>query len=116
MPINVVRRIFQPDRLHLQVQRRCCPLGGVELISRLAVEQDGQSGSVGKRLGEKLDLLLRQLQLLKHQSGDVAARTGQARNITACQRIEIDGDHDHRNEAARARYRLQCDLGVDGDD
>src|SRR5262245_65815340 len=40
----------------------------------------------------------------------------QARNITACQRIEIDGDHDDRNESARARDRLQCGFRANGDD
>src|SRR5262245_31524610 len=40
----------------------------------------------------------------------------QARNITACQRIEIDGDHDDRNQSARARDRLQCGFRANGDD
>src|SRR5262249_39108090 len=48
-------------------------------------------------------------------SGDVA-RPRQPGDITPCQRIEIDGDYDDGNEAARAHDRLQRRFGPGGDD
>src|SRR5262249_26914859 len=47
--------------------------------------------------------------------GDVA-RPRQPGDITPCQRIEIDGDYDDGNEAARAHDRLQRRFGPGGDD
>ena len=93
--------------MRLQVQRLRCRLGSTELVGRLGIEEQGQPGFVGKRLGQELDLLLCQLQLLEDQSSDVPARPRQAFDVTQGQRIEIDGDHDNRSGAARTHDRLK---------
>ena len=54
--------------------------------------------------------------MLKDKTGDVAARPRQAGDVTAGKRIEIDGDHDNRDEAAHAHDRLQRRLRPAGND
>ena len=77
-------------------------------------EQNGQSGPIGKRLGQYLGLLLRQLQLLKNNAGNVAARPRQAADIAARYRIEVDRDHDDRKAALGGNQRLQNNLRTGG--
>ena len=54
--------------------------------------------------------------MLKDKTGDVAARPRQAGDVATGKRIEIDGDHDNRDEAAHAHDRLQRRLRPAGND
>jgi hypothetical protein len=75
---------------HLKAERLGSPkvqyefeFGGLHGQLTPALFTKMESGPVGKRLVQQLDLLLRQLQLLKDKTGDVAARPRQAGDVAA---------------------------------
>ena len=76
---HVVGRIFEFEHLRLHVEQLGGLLGCQGLVGRKSVEENGQSGPIGKRLRKQLDLLLRQLKLQGDHVGDCA--TGRARLV-----------------------------------
>src|SRR6185503_17563852 len=59
-----------------------------------------------------LQPLRRQLRLQSRDAGDAASRTGEARDVSGHERIEVDRDEHDRRIRTRLRQRLEIDLAA----
>src|SRR5262249_56919300 len=89
--LEIIRRVFEPQRLDLELQRSRASLGRAELIGRQGVKEDRHSWPVGKSLSQQLYLLGCQFQLSIDHARNVAARPRQACRIPTPDKINIDG-------------------------
>jgi hypothetical protein len=112
----VIRRFaqFNPRKLQAELgggAPRCFPL-----VCGQLVPEHGRGQPIRKAILDELNPLCGQLDLLEDDTCNIAGGPRQACDVTASERIVIDGNHHNRHGPRNGERRLQADFRADSKD